>query len=225
MHLGCLVGLLAAHLTLSSLRSSTHAKVNHLYLQITSDICQEDVFERQVAVCDAKLMQPLDCREYLNHQGLHSCLSCHSWPGIEVTPTEEVAACRKLCHHVGVLSVTEDAHKFTDVGEAQSVELTHNGDVAPRPLRGRGVMLVKLHGTTGNPAAGHALHGHASLTVGATSTHLVYTSLVPNRVLQLAHKPEHTRVPGLYRLRHCYHAPLQLVVPIGPHVVRTARSG
>mmetsp|Transcript_15573 Transcript_15573/g.21002 ORF Transcript_15573/g.21002 Transcript_15573/m.21002 type:complete len:226 (+) Transcript_15573:510-1187(+) len=225
MHLGRLVGLLATHLTLSSLRSSTHAEVDHLYLQITSDICQEDVLERQVTVCDAKLMQPLDCREYLNHQGLHFCLSCHSWRWIEVTPTEEVAACRKLCHHVGVLSVTEDAHEFTDVGEAQSVELSHDGDVAPRPLRGRGVLLVKLLGTTGHPAAGHALHGHTSVTVGATSTHLVYTSLVPNGILQLAHEPEHTGVPGLYRSRHCYHAPLQLLVPKAPHVVRTARSG
>mmetsp|Transcript_8555 Transcript_8555/g.25961 ORF Transcript_8555/g.25961 Transcript_8555/m.25961 type:complete len:279 (+) Transcript_8555:299-1135(+) len=220
VHFRCLVGLLPSHLALHSLRGGAHAKVDDLHPQIPASVREKDVLQGQVSMSNAHFVQHPDRIEHLQHQRLHDFLPCRPRRRIPVAPAEEVALRCERSHDVRGIAVPEYALRLTDERTAQVVELLHEGDVAPRPLRCSRVLRLELLWSTSNPGGGHALNRHPNLLVRAAVYHLVHPALVSDGILQLAHEFKFARFPGLHRIRCLLHELLEIIAAYGAQALR-----
>mmetsp|Transcript_23505 Transcript_23505/g.74488 ORF Transcript_23505/g.74488 Transcript_23505/m.74488 type:complete len:373 (+) Transcript_23505:236-1354(+) len=209
VHLGSLVGLLAADLSPAPAREGDHSEVDDLHLQLVLLLRQQDVLQREVAVRDAKVMQPPHARRDLPHDRLHGLLARAARLGVAVAPAEEVAPSGQARDHVGVLLIAEDVEELAGKRVADLVQLPHDAQVVPGLLGGGRVVVLEVLGGEPDPLRGHPLDGHLDAALGLRRPHQVDPPVVPYRLLELRDHGVSARVPVLDRLGDLLHRLLQ----------------
>mmetsp|Transcript_12786 Transcript_12786/g.45290 ORF Transcript_12786/g.45290 Transcript_12786/m.45290 type:complete len:322 (+) Transcript_12786:197-1162(+) len=172
VHLGRLVGRLAADAVLEDPPRRGHAEVDDLYAELVvggagaentdrrSLPREQNVLQAQVAVHQRVVVQPPDRVDDLPDQGTHPGLPLRTghFVGDDAAPREEVALGGEFGDHVRGARVAVDAQQLATIRVRSVVQELRAADVPPRMLRLERVHLHEVVVVVTDPIVWHRLH-------------------------------------------------------------------